>query len=265
MRGDLTSISRAKQWLLPSAAVATANTSDDLLGRLVTAASRFVMNYMNRDSLDVVVRDERYDTGAINMVVLRQFPVVSVQSVEYAGISVTKEATGNPPANGWEIFPGDGGGQQRLMVHGVPFPRGRSGVRVQYTSGCLIDETQTVSSGTVVLDYMWISDQGVTAAGTALDRVTGTPGAGEYTVSDAGVYAFHESLEGAVVVVSYSYVPADIEQAVIELVAERFKAKDRIGISSKTIPNGESISYNNRMVTDPIKQLLQNYCRVVPS
>jgi len=265
MRGDLTTIERAKAWLLPSSAVATANTSDELLGRLITAGSRFVMNYMNRDSLDIVERDESYDTGGNNWVVLRQFPVVSVQSVEYLGITVTREATGNPPTNGWKVFPGDGGGQQRLSVHGVPLPRARAGVRVQYTSGCLVSESHVVSSGAIALDSVWLSDQGVRLeGGAALDRVTGTPGAGEYAVSD-GAYTFHSSTNGQTVVVSYGYVPADIEQALVELVGERFKAKDRIGVSSKSIANGESISYNTRMVTDPIRHLLQSYCRVVPS
>lgn len=61
----------------------------------------------------------------------------------------------------------------------------------------------------------------------------------------------------------FDSVPADIENAVIDLVGLAYREKDRIGIQSKTLAN-ETISYFKGAFSERSKLALQHYKRVVP-
>ena len=61
----------------------------------------------------------------------------------------------------------------------------------------------------------------------------------------------------------YPTIPYEIEQACIELVAAKYKGRDRIGVSSKTI-NGEVISFTRSDLTEDLKSVLRAYQKVVP-
>lgn len=60
----------------------------------------------------------------------------------------------------------------------------------------------------------------------------------------------------------YSSIPLDVKQACIELVAYKFKQKDRIGLNSKTLA-GEVISFEQKDIRIEIKNVLASYVRVV--
>jgi len=62
----------------------------------------------------------------------------------------------------------------------------------------------------------------------------------------------------------FADVPADVRQAVVELVGERYKHRDRIGLNSKSIGNGESISFLQRDMSENVRSILQRYKSVVP-
>jgi hypothetical protein len=259
MRGDLTTLERVREWLAPGQGT-LATTNDSMISRLISSASAFVINELNRN-IAVTEYDEWYDSGGLNFVNLRQWPIQTVAAVQFESIVITDEATGVPPLNGWRLMP-----PSRLMVTNYRFPRGRSTVRVQYTAGYQTnDEAHTVpATPWQVPTYLtWLSDLGVTLEdGTPLVAVSGTPGPGEYSVT-AGVYLFDAAQEDAVVLISYSSVPADIDQCVVEMVGERFKMRDRIGVRSKTLPNGESVVFELKALTDPQKQVIDNYRRVI--
>lgn len=60
----------------------------------------------------------------------------------------------------------------------------------------------------------------------------------------------------------YTAVPGEVEQVCIEVVGARFKARDRIGISSKGLA-GETISFIQNDLTRDMKATLMNYKKVV--
>ena len=62
----------------------------------------------------------------------------------------------------------------------------------------------------------------------------------------------------------YAATPPDVEQAVIELVGERFRARDRIGLSAKTLGGQETTAFATKAFNDTIAALLTPYRRVVP-
>jgi len=264
MQGDLTTLANVKAWLAPGSGT-LADTNDALLSRLISAASAFVLNIISREIV-VTDYDEWYDSGGQNFLNLREWPVIDVSLVQFASIQITDEATGVPPLNGWRLDP-----PTRLMVTNYTFPRGRSTVRVQYRAGYatmgephVVPEIPTPAAPlTVTTNACWLSDLGVTLGGVAMTRVDATPGAGEYSVSDSGVYTFNDAQAEATVAISYSSVPYDLEQAVIELVGERYKQRDRIGLNSKSLPNGETVSFLIRDMSENIRSVVFSYRRVI--
>ena len=61
----------------------------------------------------------------------------------------------------------------------------------------------------------------------------------------------------------YASVPPEIGQACIEIVANRYREKDRIGLTSKGLA-GETIAYSQKDFPDSVRTILNNYKKVVP-
>ena len=62
----------------------------------------------------------------------------------------------------------------------------------------------------------------------------------------------------------YAAVPSDIGQAVCELVGEAFKRRERIGQASKSLGNGEVVSFMMKDMSEPTRSMLANYRNTVP-
>lgn len=264
--GDLTTLARVKAWL-----DIDSDDSDSQLSRLITSASRFIYSQISLTSVAVQSYEENYDGYGQNFMLLKKWPALSITSVDFQGISLTEEATGNPKTNGYFLEPVDdiNMGPQRLRIFGYRFPQGRNLVDVSYTAGfCIYDETYTVPAASeyiINLDNTWAGNIRVTYAnGDALTEVASSPSAGEYTISNEGQYTFAAADADTVVLISYSYVPADLEQAAIELVAEGMRYRERIGIQSKSLGGQETVTYDNSSMTQRIRTLLQPFMRVAP-
>jgi hypothetical protein len=150
-----------------------------------------------------------------------------------------------------------------------PFTRGIGNIIANYTFGyCVQNEPQSVpASGSYIITPNapygpWAQDLGVSYAnGTALTAIaSGTPVKGQYIPpSLAGdtptlVYTFAAADEGAAVLLSYNFVPYDIEQAVIEIVGERYRYRLRIGEASKSMGGQETASF---LVKDGLTAAIQ--------
>src|SRR5712664_1692167 len=61
----------------------------------------------------------------------------------------------------------------------------------------------------------------------------------------------------------YAMTPSDVTQACIELVALRYRERDRIGVVSKVLA-GETVSYSQKDMSDAIKTLLNQFRMVAP-
>lgn len=267
----LTTLPHVKSWLN----IDQSNTTDDtFLAYLIKSASAFALNYMQRDSMAATVYNEMYDGYGSAFMVLRQFPAHEVLSLSINGNPVSA-ATGNgintPFANGYVLEQAHSApSQQRLTLFGNIFPRMRSSVYVSYKAGYMQNDEShivPVDPEYYVCTYStWLEDEGVTLSdGTPLIAVTsGDPGPGEYRVTIDGEYLFNAAQAGESILISYSYVPPDVEQAVWELVGERYKAKDRIGVNSKALGGQETVSFDIRSMNPYIRELLNPYKRVVP-
>lgn len=62
----------------------------------------------------------------------------------------------------------------------------------------------------------------------------------------------------------YTAVPMNVEQAIIEWVADRFRLRSRIGEKSKAIPQGGSVTYETNHLPARVKNELLQYKRQIP-
>lgn len=260
---DLTTLTAAKSWL----GIATTD-SDLVIGSLVTQISNFALNRMSRGFILPRTVTELYDGLGGDRMILTNWPVTSVSQLKINGVVVPP--AGDYPSNGWilESSPDDTPGlMQRLDLRGYCFLEGKKNVSVTYMAGYQVEKeplTTVAGVNNVQATYgRWGSDVSVVRAdtGASLVRVSSAPTSGQYAVSATGDYTFGDI--GLAVLVSYGYYPADLERAVLEWVAERYKYRDRIGIASKSLGGAEQISYALTDVPKFVAPILQTYTRVV--
>ena len=91
-----------------------------------------------------------------------------------------------------------------------------------------------------------------------LRRWRAAPAAGEYNVA-SGVYTFAAADAGAGVLISYGFIPAAINNACIEWVAERYRYRTRIGQSAQTVQGQQTASYSLKDIPDFIRASLDPY------
>jgi hypothetical protein len=270
---DLCTLADVKAWLGRSDA-----NSDALLAALIARTSRQILSYLRRATiLPHSVSEIRDGTGGTSLM-LCEWPVVSITSLLIDGEFVpesTSIRSGGYSLEPWSAVPP--GRAQMLALRGFffgfPCPGAvhRQNVGIIYRAGYQVSaEAQAIADGsvTVLAPYgAWASDVCVRYAdGTPLNPVTAAPSAGEYQLeaNAPGTYNFNAADNGQSVRVSYGYVPADLADACIELVAERFKYAQRIGELSHSLGGNETVSFDNARLTPLVLSLLAPYRHLLP-
>ena len=281
---DLVSLAAVKAWC-----GATSGTDDALLAALISQISRAIYNYINRSFILPMTVTESYDGNGRDQLLLRNWPVGSVSSVLINGQPVPQAPTiisGQALQPGWRLEASDdqppGAMQQLFLTSGsgyggggygglYRFIKGRQNIVVTYRAGYeIVGESWTVPATPFQITPLapygnWAVDTGVSYAnGTALTAVSGAPAQGQYSVNaSTGAYTFAAADANAAVLISYGYIPADLEQCALEWVADRYKYKDRIGMTSKSLGGQETVSFQNRSVPDFVKDSLRNFIRIL--
>lgn len=281
---NLTSLANVKAWLN-----LTATTDDAQLTRMIAMASNAIFNYTSRPNVARKTYIETRDGAGNDALTLKNWPVVSVAKLQVgnpsnymAGIAIP--TAGNipaAPALGQPGFtfemPDSGdiaGNPQVLSLSGYIFPCGRSNVQITYDAGyCIIGEAASVPAtpGPYTVQPLcpsgpFAQNDGPTyATGVALTLVKTLSGtAGQYTIAvdpstGLATYTFNAADQGAAILLNYSFIPADLEQACFEIVGERYKYKGRIGVVSTTLGGQETMSYSQKPISDFVKGILQPY------
>lgn len=252
------------------------------LGSMISQVSRAFNNYMERGSLLFRTVTETYDGLGNTRLTLRQFPALSVSVLTIRGVPIKQTqytASGqlnnlSPPGYGFLFAPWDGdlpGKPASIDLVGACFPRLPKSISVTYQTGYVTaNEAAVVASGQVTPQEPqgnWVQDAGVTyATGVALTKVAANPLQGQYTVpsDNQDFYGFNAADEGVAVLISYSFVPSDLEEACIEQVAERLRYATRIGLKSASQSGQETVSYNITDIPPYVRMALNSYRRVVP-
>lgn len=264
---NLTTLANVKAW-----AAITSVTDDVMLSRLIQDSSRLILAYLQRPSLLKATYNEVYDGYGTTRFFLNQWPVLAVSIVIADGMTVSllqSPQTGYGSGYILDAWNGAPPGQQQAITRrGGIFCYGKSNIAVTYTAGYSVTaETQTVPAAPYTVtasqtNGTWAQDDGVTYAnGTPLTPVASAPAVGQYIPPAAdGVYTFAAADTAAQMLISYSYIPFDVEQACIELVAERYRYRQHIGSKSASVSGAETTSYVMSGMTDAIKMRLLPYC-----
>jgi len=270
--GDLVALGAVKNWL-----GVTTDDDDALLAALISQISRGIYNYINRSFVLPTEVTEAYDGTGRDQLLLRNWPVGAVYSVVVDGKAIPPApmmVANVHPTHGYVLEQSDDappGAMQQLFLRGPHvFRKGRQNVVVSYRAGYeIVGEAQAIPlSAPFTIDALapyggWAADTGVTyAGGAAMSAVLSAPAQGQYSVS-AGVYTFAAADAGAAVLLSYGYIPADLEQCALEWVADRYKYKDRIGMTSKSLGGQETVAYQNKATPDFVAQSLMNFRRII--
>lgn len=289
---NLTYLANVRQWVGSSTDVNNA-----LLSRLIVQASRLILNYLQRPDIGLTSITETISGRGERKIQLRNWPVISVSDLTVNAISIP--ASTGPTNYGYFLEPVYGGlagraqnlgivggmnlgagvglsngyvGFSTESVWGRGFPRGTGNIAVNYSYGyCIQNEVQTIPySPYEVIPYApygsWMQDNGVSyQGGSRLTAVSGNPSTGQYVPPNLTgdnptlYYQFSSGDADAVVLLNYNYVPADIEQACIETVGERYRYKSRIGLKSETLGGQETASYDLTGLTMAVLEMLEPY------
>jgi hypothetical protein len=254
----LTSVANIKQYL----AITTPN-QDALIGKLIARESALAEKWTGRNFSFVVSQTARVNGTGTPLLVLHDQPVISVEALNVGGVDLTASPDGMAYGFAFDDT-------SVALVGGDRFPAGRSNIGVSWTAGYRGTANAVVPAGNVPtlqpddLGFPTV-DRGVLFAnGTALVAVTSNlPLVDEYFFAE-GIYTFNAANTGASVSATFDYCPADVEQAVIEMVGLDLKQRDNLGISSKSLA-GESVSYEKSGMPASVKELLKPYRRMAPS
>lgn len=132
MIGDLTTVANVTAWL-GTDKVNAANTP--LIQRIITMASRFILGQINRQDLTYHQVNETRDGLGGNVLLLPEYPVISVVSLAIDGIAVQQQTIPGGPGFTFDAWTGeDTGSVQKIVLssgrggfmpgYGVPFGYG---------------------------------------------------------------------------------------------------------------------------------------------
>ena len=124
----------------------------------------------------------------------------------------------------------------------------------------------------VLANYPATAVSAVTINGVAIPPAPDTVTAGYRLVNDSIILAGYTFTRGYGNVeisytAGYASTPPEIEQACIELCALKYRARDRIGLTSQAMGvagSSQTTAYSTKDMSDEIKTILKNYKKVVP-
>jgi hypothetical protein len=283
-RSDLCSLQDVKDWLTgPGGPMG--HSQDALLARLITSMSGAIYMYLSRQLIIPQQVTERYDGTGKRRLYLHSYPVLSISQLVVNDIAIPAAAPpiagGTWPGVGYLEEPWNGippGRIQSLDLYGdwltnfgaPAFVRGRQNILITYTAGYAVTgEAATIPPSPTEYQVAapfgpWASDRGVTYTnGTPLLAVTGVPSVGQYSVA-GGLYQFSDADVSQSVLISYGFIPAVLNNACIEWVAERYRYMTRIGQRAQTVQSQQTASYDLSAVPAFIAASLNPYRMVVP-
>lgn len=277
---ELTTLGAVQSWLFPGGQ--SVNTDDQLLTRLIAQCSAAARNYLQRPLLTRQTYAELRNGVGNQVMMLRNWPVVQVNSLKIDNVTIPAATVSSPAGWTLQTWAGtDSGNPKNITLVGYYFTRGMNNVIINYDAGyCITDETLVVPSSTPYTKTItptfgsWCQDDGViyASSGSSLTPITnGTPTVGQYLVTPdfnggtgTAQYVFAAADASASLQINYSYIPAAIEQAVMELVGERYSYKQRIGQRSQSVGGQTTASYDLSAFPKWIAATLDVYQKSIP-
>ena len=279
--GDLTTLASVKAYL-------TNPPSDQVLSGLITRISRLIQAELNRGLLVPRFYSEQYDGTGTAQLVLPHYPLIGTAAnpgltLTIGGTSIPLAPQSNSSSSfntpcGFRVPTWNGlppGNPPIVELIGYRFWHGRQNIVVTYTAGYQVVNEAWVCAASITPQTpfgIWATDQGVfdITSNVALTAVTGIPATGQYTPPNPNAatpvlnYVFNAAQVGHNIQLNYGYIPAELEQATIELIAERSVYRNRVGVRSQMLASQESMSYDLSGIPKYIYEMINPYVSVLP-
>lgn len=243
-------------------------TSQDVfISSLIPRSSVQVQNYCAQEFPTKSYVGYKMNGTGTPRLVLPGPPILSVSAVQVGSLVVAASTDGmTVPGYAFQdnllyLLPGVYSDQNGTITR---FDKGVNNIKVSWLGGYQASETVFVPTGNAISPSTGGSAAvtiGVTYTGNgvALVQVGSAPAVGQFAFN-AGVYSFASADYNKQVTMSYYYVPAAVEQAVIETIGLKLKQRDNLGIRSKSLA-GESISYEDKGISPAVMAMLAPYVR----
>lgn len=279
---DLCTVAQVNSWLGQAVGADSA-----VIASAITNFSRYVLTRTARPYLGgFSTYSERYNGNGSHEIQLRNYPVLSVQSLQIGTQSIPQspdfvqfgyvvDPSGSQAAvaivgGGWIGDRAIGergnwgayGNAPALGQSPWRFCEGISNIAVSYTAGFVTtaySEPQTIPSVSpytvkVTNAATFYDDLGVTSnTGTAISG---------YTVS-SGTYTFPSALAGTQVLVTYQYgaVPEDLNQMTLSIVSTNYRRRKWIDEVSQNQPGIGTTSYLQKEMAPQDAAVIERYTR----
>jgi len=262
--GDLTTPSRFSVW---SGLDVSNPKTLATVQQLISSMSQMLYSKLNRSRIYSQSFVRTFDGVGTAQLVLPDYPVTSVVALQQGQRLIPPSPVllegvswpvGASQGYGYRFIPWGGNlpGENAVLelVNGF-FYVGPQNIKITYIAGYLIsNEPWTVPSlmpYTILVNQpqgIWSRDNGVVYASSLapLVPVSSNPMVGQYIPpSDVtpGLYTFSSADALENVLISYSFIPADLEEACNQMVAERYSYRNRIGEISKSLGGQESVRF----------------------
>lgn len=260
---NLTTVANVKQYL----SITTSN-QDSLIAALITRESALAEAWTGRTFPSVSNVSKRLNGNGSKKLVLPDQPILSVSAVSILGSAVSASADGVAAGFMFDdtclyLVGGIAG-----MSWGDRFPNVPQSVVVSWEAGYQTSETAyvptgntptiTPTNGGTAATVVSVTDD---TAGTTMTQVGSSPATGEFSFS-AGVFTFNSAEYNHAVTMTYKYIPAAVEQAVIEMVGLDLQQRSNMGYNSKTLAT-ETVTYEKKGISESARELLAPYRRMV--
>jgi hypothetical protein len=265
-QGDLITLTQIKTHL------GVQSSADDLLlASLIGQISRAICTYLNRPFIWPRDVTDVFDGNGRDKIQLRHWPVVAVSSVSVDGRAMPQAAS--EKSMGWLLEPGDDeppGAMQMMMLRGGVFFRGWQNVSIAYRAGYQVVGEACVAPaapGRIVAAQPYgafACDCGITyAGGGMLTRVAANPARGQYAIDGFGGYIFSGQDAGASLLLNYGYVPFDLANCALEWAADRYRYRERIAMTSKSLGGQETTAFRIAAMPEFVAMALRGFARVI--
>lgn len=249
-------------------------TNVEQVNAYISALSEQILATLGRQSILPGPCFEAFDGAGTPAIMLRNWPVQSIQSIVVNNQTVPAAPPNAPNASmapGWLLEPAlttPPGRPQMLSLRAYRFGRGVSNVTVAYTAGYQVSNEAAVVPA--VAPFTLNAKQLLGAWGSDVDvvRASGVPLiamplgatliAGQYS-ADAGVYAFAAADAGAAVLLSYGFIPQSLARACALWVIEEISYSARPGQKSKSLGGQETAAFDTTAIPVRVAAALQPF------
>jgi hypothetical protein len=285
--GDLTTPARVSNWMANAPTLPSA-----IISQLIGSMTGLIYSKLNRARTFSQLHTTTFDGLGNMQLLLPQYPVTNIVSVQQGNQLLQAAPLVAPPAvstcYGYRcpLWQGNLPGANAMLdfVNGY-FCVAPQNIKVTYQAGYLIANEPVVVPATpfqVTVQQpqgIWCRDNGVVyaATGVALVPVTSITAAGQYIVgpdASPGLYTFGVADQGQNLLISYSFIPAALEEATIQMIVERYMYRTRVGEISKSLGGQETMRYaygnsgppwsRSSSLPPQVMDLIWDYVSVVP-